>query len=999
MNLLHTALGRARQVTEPAQLHSLSWFALEAALKVGAAARVALWVRWADGAGDPRLAVLARPSFGHWAGLYRELGRALALGDSDHPLARAQLKRRPRPAVDAWLAAARRHDTVTSHHLRAADDLATVFDAAVTYRNRVIGHGAGRPEVFLAELGPLLLDAATALVEGDDLLGGLSLEGTLLGDLQLVPMLWVGDGCVGLLDKLGRSAVTYLDYGSGQAFRADTGAAVRALAGERAKAAEASDHPHNLPRERDAFFGRVRDLALLTECLHQGPLATVLGIGGAGKTRFALRAGWELLPAFPGGVWFCDLSESRSAEGIAFAVASALGVPLSKGDPVDQLGHAIAARGRCLVLLDNFEQVARHAGETLGRWLDGTSDACFVVTSREVLGLPGERSLPLAPLQRAEAVDLFHARARSAKPGFVLSPTGRATVETLVDLLDHLPLAIELAAARSRVMSPEKLLERMSQRFRLLTSSGTRRDRHATLLGTLDWSWDLLSHDEQAGLAQLSVFEGGFTLDAAAAVLDLTELWPEDAVQALVDKSLVRVDGPDRFDLLVSVQAYAADKLDALGDRAVVEARHGEHFATHGTHAALDALNRHGGGPRREALAPELENLVAASRRAVARKSGHVATGAALAAWAVLELKGPFTLGTSVLEAARAETTQPADRVRATLALTTALHFLGRMDEADAHLEASLGAARDLGDRRLEGDVLRHLGKHHMMRGHMKEARASFNAALTLHREGGNRGDEGVVLGHLGALHGTQGRLDEARAAFHGALAVAREVGNRLLEGMVLGNLGILYKLQGRFEEALAHSQAALALHREMGNRVGEGVVFGNLGSLFGVQSRFDEARAYYDQALAVNREVGNRRDEGTMLGNLGNLHTWQGRTREARRHYDAALAVHRAVGNRHQESSVLYYLAALHLEQGRLSEAVVALDQGEEIVRELGDELELAKMLCVRARLLHADGEVGAARTALAEADAIARSVGAGPDSWAVRKLAEARAVIGDPL
>jgi class 3 adenylate cyclase len=302
---------------------------------------------------------------------------------------------------------------------------------------------------------------------------------------------------------------------------------------------------HSLPTERDKFVGRQVDLHALAHRLEQGAtLVSVLGIGGCGKTRLVTRYGWTWLGDYPGGVWFCDLSEARTVEGIAYAVAQALDVPLGN-DPVVQLGHAIAGRGRCLVILDNFEQVARHATETLGHWLDRASDAQFVVTSREVLGLPGEEALALAPLPPSEGATLFIERARSATRDF--EPDDRASIEALVQLLDGLPLAIELAAARVRVMQPKALLDRMAERFQLLATPGGRHNRQVTLRATLDWSWELLSPDEQQALGQLSVFEGGFTLPAAEAVLALERTWQTDAVQALVDKSLIRRVSDERF--------------------------------------------------------------------------------------------------------------------------------------------------------------------------------------------------------------------------------------------------------------------------------------------------------------------------------------------------------------------------------------------------------------------------------------------------------------------
>ena len=183
---------------------------------------------------------------------------------------------------------------------------------------------------------------------------------------------------------------------------------------------------HSLPAERDAFVGRAEDLGELARRIEDGArLVSVLGIGGSGKTRLVTRFGWTWLGDWPGGVWFCDLSEARSANGIAYAVATAMDVPLGK-EPFKQLGHAIAGRGRCLMILDNFEQVARHAQETLGGWLDRADKAQFVVTTREVLGLPGETSLALAPLEERDGVALFTARAKQATRDFVADDTARS---------------------------------------------------------------------------------------------------------------------------------------------------------------------------------------------------------------------------------------------------------------------------------------------------------------------------------------------------------------------------------------------------------------------------------------------------------------------------------------------------------------------------------------------------------------------------------------------
>jgi predicted ATPase/class 3 adenylate cyclase/Tfp pilus assembly protein PilF len=753
---------------------------------------------------------------------------------------------------------------------------------------------------------------------------------------------------------------------------------------------------HNLPAERDAFVGRTVELRTLAARLDAGiRQLTVLGPAGTGKTRFIRRYGLAWLGDWPGGVYFCDLSEARSLDGIYFAVAVALAVPLGKDDPGVQLGHAVAGRGRCLVILDNFEQVLTHASATLGRWLDRAADAAFVVTSRERLHLPGEEIFPIEPLPlENEAIDLFAARARAQRPEFVLGDANRAAVGEVVRLLDGLPLAIELAAARVRMLSPIQLVERMRDRFRLLAGARGAAARQATLRAAIDWSWDLLTPGEQAALAQCSVFEGGFTLEAAEEVLDLSS-WPDaspvlDAVQALVDKSLLRTWIPaeqGRYDLeepyfgmYLSIHEYAAEKLKARGREAkgAAEERHGRYFACFGTEEALDALFRHGGVRRRRALALELDNLVAACRRAVQRGDGDAAVAAYRAAWEVLELQGPFALGAVLGVQVLALDGMPASlRCAARVTQALASQRGGRMEEAGTWLQQALTLARETRDRRREGSVLFNLGYLHREQGRMKEAREHLEAALAIHRDMGDRRAEGTELCALGIVHFDEGRMEEARGHLEAALVVAREVGNRSIEGSVLGNLGVLHYEHGRIAEARAHYQQALAIIRDVGNRSAEGLVLGNLGNLNNDQGRVEEARVHYEAALAIFQEVGNRRFEGFARGNLGNLHFEQGRVEEARGHLEAALAIAREVGDRRDEGIVLGILGLVHRDQGEVEKARAHYQQALAIHRQVGNRSFEGIVLGDLGLLQYEQGRMEDARAHYEAALAIHREMG----------------------
>ena len=740
---------------------------------------------------------------------------------------------------------------------------------------------------------------------------------------------------------------------------------------------------HNLPAERDTFVGRNAELCALAARLDAGArLVTVLGPGGTGKTRLVRRYGRARLGDWPGGVYFCDLSEARSFEGILGVVAVALGVPLGKDDPGVQLGHAIAGRGRCLVILDNFEQIVAHAGGTVGLWLDRAVDASFVVTSRERLHLPGEELLALEPLPVSmDAIDLFVARARAQRPGFVLDDGNLEAVAEAARLLDGLPLAIELAAARMRMLSPAQLVEKLRDRFQVLAGSRGASARQATLRAAIDWSWDLLAPWEQAAFAQCSVFEGGFTLEAAEAVLDLSS-WPEapvamDAVQALLDKSLLRTWVPREqgrydieepyFGMYISIHEYAEEKLQAsapAGHR-TCEARHGRYFARFGADDALEALFRHGGAQRRQTLALELDNLVAACRRAARRGDGPVAVAAYRAAWEVLELQGPFSLGVAlgmeVLAMAGADATLG---VPTRIAFTRALRLGGRVDDARARLSEARSLAETAADRRLQARVLAGLGVLNREQGRMTEALDLLGRARVLANAAGDLRAECGIVGTLGLLHREQGRVDAAREHFETALAIARAMGNERDEGIVRGNLGLLETEHGRPEPARRHLEAALAIARKAVDRGLEGAVLANLGDLEADQGLRDESLQHTAEALAIHRAVGNRRLAGIALGNLGAVLSEQGRKDEALEHFAAALAIAREVGNRRHESFLRLSLGILHHDQGRSDEAGADYAAALGVARDVGDRRGEGIVLS-RLGALHAE----AGRLADAEA------------------------------
>ena len=685
--------------------------------------------------------------------------------------------------------------------------------------------------------------------------------------------------------------------------------------------------PNNLPAERDAFIGRDDALQALAEHFDDGArLITVLGIGGIGKTRLSLCHARSWLGDYPGGAWFCDLSSATSSDGIVHAVAQGLDVPLGKADAVQQLGAAIKGRGPCLVILDNFEQVARHAEETLGVWLERAPEARFIVTSREVLGIVGEQTLVLAPMDSAQAVEMFRQRVRAVGGKSQFGDDDEAALVPLVDLLDRLPLAIELAAARGRVMAPRVLLQRMGERFKLLATRGGRRDRQATLRAALDWSWDLLSPVEQSALAQLSVFEGGFTLEAAEAVVDVSALdeaaFVVDVVQALVEKSLVRRGLGPRFDMLRSVQDYAQEVLAGkrqagLPQISSAQGRHRHYFANLGEHAATAAD------------CADLENLVAACHRAVDIGEADTAVGALENCWAALRLTGPFTAAVELSRAVLGLTGLSVNVAsRAAVVVGSALFLLGRLPEATAHLERGLQSAQEQASPTVMGRLLCALADVALASGKVATAEAHLAQALAIALSTGDHELQFRSLNGQGALYFSTSRLELAASAYKKALTAARTRLDTRGQGGVLGSLGAVMQSQGHLTEAREHYEESIRLTTEVGDRRWEGGTRCNLALLLHELGQSQLAAQEFERLIKVARDMGHNRLLAVAQCNLGIVLDALDQSELARGHLVAAVALAQDAGDSRSAGQFMGYLSLL---QARCSEPALA---GEGFVR-----------------------------------------------------------------
>ena len=665
-----------------------------------------------------------------------------------------------------------------------------------------------------------------------------------------------------------------------------------ALAGAMSQAASTTGTPapeagpgpvaHNLPRQRTHFIGRDRELAECERLLSGTRLLTLTGIGGGGKTRLALKLAEIVRPEFPAGVWFVDLAPLQDAEPLALTVATTLGLREPANQSLPEALAAHFANGRALLVLDNCEHVLGAAADLVEGLLTRTTSLKIVVTSREGLGTSGEQVLSLRSLSvpaagasdpdaigKTESVRLFVDRARLADPEFTLDPVVAPAVAEICRRLDGIPLALELAAARVKVLSVEEIRARLDDRFRLLTGgSRTALPRHQTLRSTIGWSYDQVGPVERRLLRLLAVFVGGWTLDAAVHVAGdgADEFDVLDGLTLLVDKSLVLPERPEtgamRYTMLETVRQYALERLDESGDGDAARTRHLLHFTTV---VELGSTKMHGPEQSdwRARLAREQENLLAAHAWCDHAEPGAMA-GLALAYgqagfWSS---RGLLHLGRRVIEEALARPGAQARtkaRLLALIAASQFCSFLGRLPEAEAHAQEGLAIARELGDPERVSQALRLVGLLASGRGDHGAARARLTESLALAREIGHPGRLAHALNALGELERAQGRYEAAEAYSAECVQVQRARGDHESVATELANLAGAALGRGGVAQARASLAESLALSQELGShRTGQTVLymFAGLLALSGDAARAARAAG---AASAEQERVGFR--------------------------------------------------------------------------------------------------------------------------------------------
>jgi predicted ATPase/class 3 adenylate cyclase len=751
---------------------------------------------------------------------------------------------------------------------------------------------------------------------------------------------------------------------------------------------------NNLPIQQTSFIGRERETEEVKHLLRSSRLVTLMGPGGAGKTRLAIQVAADLIEDFKHGAWLVELEPLRDPNLVVQTIATTLGVREVAGRALLESLIDYLQPKSLLLVVDNCEHLVESCAGTLGALLRVCPTLRVLATSRDALGVAGEATFQIPPLARPDArrrysvdelaqfaaVRLFVERAVQSDSAFALNDSNASPVARITQRLDGIPLAIELAAAQVSTLSAADIDTRLNDRFLLLTGGRSALPHHQTLRATIDWSYDLLGAGERPLFRRLSVFSGGFALDAVEAIcgwdeVDVVDLL--DVLTHLVDKSLVHTearDGDVRYRMLETVRQYGQEKLVEAEEAESLRRRHMAWF--------LELAEQHEPelrGPEQiqalEALEVEVDNLRAALQwggsAGEARADGMRLAAALGRFW---EMRGYLSEGLEWLEGfLRVGGGPPSDsRARALYGAAVLALRQGDYTKSEALSSESLRIFRSRGEARGTALSLNLLGLLARNRADIGKAQQYLDESLEISRAAGLPWPRAEALSIMGLTMRRAGNMDGAQTCATESLELWRETGDKRGLAASVSHLGTVARYFADYERARALHEESLALQREIGDKLEITASLISLGAVALEQGDNDRATELFGESLALSEEMGNKFGAAASLGNLAIVARHQGNHEQARQLLERSKDLWHQLDDKHSMAITTRIQAMVATAQGNHAQAVSLFQESLALSQPLGDRLGIAESMEGLAAVAIAEGQAERAVRLLGAAEAL---------------------------
>jgi predicted ATPase/class 3 adenylate cyclase/uncharacterized protein HemY len=755
----------------------------------------------------------------------------------------------------------------------------------------------------------------------------------------------------------------------------------------------------NLPSMLSSFVGRGEEISEVKRLLQENRLLTISGPGGSGKTRLALQVGTQLIDHYTGGVWLVDLAPLTNPDLVVKSVANVFDLREEEGHPLlPTLVEALRSKSM-LLILDNCEHLLDEAARLTQALISNAPRLHILATSREPFGITGETVWSIPPLsfpeavkakniqdwQAYDAIQLFLQRAAAAKPGFRLSERNAVHVGNILKKLDGNPLAIELAAARVKVLPVEDIAQRLEVCFQLLVSSNrTAHPRQQTLRALIDWSYNLLSDKERILLRRLGIFKGGWTLAAAESVCAGQEVqaWEVlDLLTSLVDKSLVvpeLLEDRQRYRYLEMIRQYAEEHLEESGEKEEISKKHATYYLSIAEESSIELW-----GPRQDTwlalLKSEHDNLRAALDWMKADQSrAEIMLRMTGALWRFWDIHGHISEGMARMEQAlKANPNAPAGlRAKGYRGLGYLARQQGDYSLAKSAHEQSLSLYQEIQDKQGVAHELAALGEILWLSGDPKRAVELNNESLALHYEIGDKAGVAASLEHLGVVARDHGDYTQARELLEESLKIQRQLGNRLNTASGLNNLALVAYLLCEYKVAVPLFEEALSIYRQVNDRWGISETLVSLGNVAKDRGDFKQANSLYNQSLDMKQELGDKHGVARGLTGLSEVAFYQGNYSLAMQLGEQCLVLYRDRGAKRGMFVSLMVLAVTETYQGNIERAESLVKEGLALSSEIDTPRSRAYAKVIYGLGEYSGGNLEAAAQYLQEALAVFRKV-----------------------